>query len=248
MKSIKPRKQRKMLYNAPLHKKRKWLSSHLAENLLLKYDKRSVSVITGDEIQVMRGSFKGHKDKVSLVNVKKQVVEVEGITTVKADGTKIAKPIHASNLLITKLNLTDRWRRQKLERGLSETTKKEIEKEAEVQIKELEEEQKIAEEILKEEEQEIPEEIVEETSEEKTEPAEKTPAKELEKSVKSEEKPKPKITEEKTDKKEQSKPKKTGTKPKTEEKTTEKKTGTSKKKTAKKTSSKPKEKKEEGKK
>ena len=248
MKSIQPRKQRKILYNAPLHKKRKWVSSHLAENLLLKYDKRSVSVITGDEIQVMRGSFKGHKDKVSLVNVKKQVVEVEGITTVKADGKKIPKPLHASNLLITKLNLTDRWRRQKLERGLSETTKKEIEKEAEVQIKEQEEEQKIAEEILKEEEQEIPEKIVEEeTSEEKTEPAEKTPAKELEKSVKSEEKPKPKITEEKTDKKEQPKPKKTETKPKTEEKPTGKKTGTSKKKIGKKTSSKPKEKKEEGK-
>ena len=226
MKSIKPRKQRKMLYNAPLHKKRKWLSSHLAENLLLKYDKRSVSVITGDEIQVMRGSFKGHKDKVSLVNVKKQVVEVEGITTVKADGTKIAKPIHASNLLITKLNLTDRWRRQKLERGLSETTKKEIEKEAEVQIKELEEEQKIAEEILKEEEQDMPEEIVEEeTSEGKTEPAEKTPAKEPEKTVKPEEKPKPKITKEKTEKPEE-KPKPKKKKEKTEKKKQQKQTKT----------------------
>ena len=243
MKSIKPRKQRKMLYNAHLHKKRKWLSSHLAENLLLKYDKRSVSVITGDEIQVMRGSFKGHKDKVSLVNVKKQVVEVEGITTVKADGTKIAKPIHASNLLITKLNLTDRWRRQKLERGLSETTKKEIEKEAEEQIKELEEEQKIAEEVLKEEEKETPEETIEEeVSEEKT-PTEKTETKPKTET----EEPKPKKTEKKTEKKEQPKPKKTETKPKTEEKTTGKKTGASKNKTAKKTSSEPKEKKEEGK-
>ena len=54
MKSIKPRKQRKMLYNAPLHTKRKWLASHLSENLLLKYDKRSVPVITGDEVTVMR--------------------------------------------------------------------------------------------------------------------------------------------------------------------------------------------------
>jgi len=220
MKSIKPRKQRKMLYNAPLHKKRRWLSSHLAENLLLKYDKRSVPVITGDEVKVMRGSFKGHKEKVSLIRVKKQVVEVEGITTVKADGTKIAKPIHASNLLITKLNLTDRWRRQKLERGLSETTKKEIEKEAEEQIKELEEEQKISEEVLKEEEQETPEETIEEEVSEKKTPTEKTETK---------------------PKKETEKPKKT------EEKTTGKKTEASKNKTAKKTSSKPKEKKKEGK-
>jgi large subunit ribosomal protein L24 len=231
MKSIKPRKQRKLLYNAPLHKKRKWLASHLAENLLLKYDKRSIPVITGDTVKVMRGGFKGHEDKVASVHVKKQVVEVEGITTVKADGTKIAKSVYASNLLITKLNLTDRWRRQKLERGLSETTKKEIEKEAEEQIKEREEEQKIAEEKL-EEEQEIPEESIEEEvpeeKEKKAEPVEKTPAKETEKTVKPVEK-----KEDKPKENEQSKQKKTEIKP-------------AKKKTASKTPSKPKEKKEEG--
>ena len=240
MKSIKPRKQRKHLYNAPLHKKRKWLSSHLSENLLLKYDKRSVSVITGDEVEVMRGSFKGHKDKVASIHVKKQVVEVEGMTTAKADGTKIAKSIHASNLLITKLNLTDRWRRQKLERGLSETTKKEIEREAKEQIKEFEEEKKIAEETLKAEE-EIPEETVEEEiPKEKTEPVEKTSAKKVEKTVKSEEK----TAEEK--KEDEPKQKKTETKPKTDKKPVSKKTESTKKKTVSKTPTKPKEKKEEG--
>jgi large subunit ribosomal protein L24 len=233
MKSIKPRKQRKLLYNAPLHKKRKWLASHLAENLLLKYDKRSIPVITGDTVKVMRGGFKGHEDKVASVHVKKQVVEVEGITTVKADGTKIAKSVYASNLLITKLNLTDRWRRQKLERGLSETTKKEIEKEAEEQIKEREEGQKIAEEKL-EEDQEMPEESIEEEvpeeKQKKAEPVEKTPAKETDKTVKPVEK-----KEDKPKEKEQPKQKKTGIKPKTDKKPAKKKTA-----------SKPKEKKEEG--
>jgi large subunit ribosomal protein L24 len=150
MKSIKPRKQRKYMHNAPLHKKRKWISSHLAENLLLKYDKRSMPLITGDTVKVMRGSFKGHEDKVAKVHIKKQVVNVEGITTTKADGTKIARPIHASNLLVTKLKLTDKWRREKLEKGLSETTKKEIEKEAEQQLRE---QQKLEEDKRKEEEQ-----------------------------------------------------------------------------------------------
>jgi len=241
MKSTKPGKQRKYLYNAPLHKKRKWLSSHLSENLLLKYDKRSVPVITGDEVEVMRGSFKGHKDKVASIHVKKQVVEVEGMTIAKADGTKIAKSIHASNLLITKLNLTDRWRRQKLERGLSETTKKEIEREAKEQIKEFEEEKKIAEETLKAEE-EIPEETVEEEiPKEKTEPVEKTSAKKVEKTVKSEEK----TAEEK--KEDEPKQKKTETKPKTDKKPVSKKTESIEKKTVSKTPTKPKEKKEEGK-
>ena len=39
MKTTNPGKQRKAFYNAPLHKKRKMMSSHLEENLLLKYDK-----------------------------------------------------------------------------------------------------------------------------------------------------------------------------------------------------------------
>ena len=160
MKSMKARKQRKELYNAPDHIKRNWISSHLEENLLIKYDKRAVSVVKGDTVRVMRGSFRDHEDKVVKVDVKKSFLEIEGITMSKADGNKIAKPIHPSNVMITKLNLTDKWRRKKLERGLSEETKKEIEKEAEKQIKEEEEEEKRIEEEAKklEEEKEITEE------------------------------------------------------------------------------------------
>ena len=190
-----------MLYNAPLHKKRKWISSHLAENLLLKYDRRSLPVVKGDTVKVMRGNYRGHEDKISKVNVRDQTVEIEGVTITTAKGTKIAKPIHASTLLITKLNITDKWRRQKLEGGLSETTKKEIEKEAAEQLKALEAEKKAEEEAAKAEEKlkeetkeplkeevttEIPEEVVEpvvkeEMPEEKveektTEPPKKKPA------------------------------------------------------------------------
>jgi large subunit ribosomal protein L24 len=152
MTSTKSRKQRYNLYNAPLHKKRKWISSHLAENLLLKYDRRSIPVVKGDTVKIMRGNYRGHEDKISKVNVRDQTIEIEGVTITTAKGTKIAKPIHASTLLITKLNVTDKWRRQKLEKGLSETTKKEIEKEAEEQLKNLEAEKKAAEEAAKAEE------------------------------------------------------------------------------------------------
>ena len=190
-----------MLYNAPLHKKRKWISSHLAENLLLKYDRRSLPVVKGDTVKVMRGNYRGHEDKISKVNVRDQTVEIEGVTLTNAKGKKIAKPIHASTLLITKLNITDKWRRQKLEGGLSETTKKEIEKEAAEQLKAREAEKKAEEEAAKAEEKlkeetkeplkeevttEIPEEVVEpavkeEMPEEKveektTEPPKKKPA------------------------------------------------------------------------
>ncbi|MCX6671573.1 MAG: 50S ribosomal protein L24 [Euryarchaeota archaeon] len=147
--SIKPRKQRYMLHNAPLHKKRKWISSHLAENLLLNYDRRSLPVVKGDTVTIMRGNYRGHEDKISNVNVRDQTVEIEGATITTAKGTKIAKPIHASTLLITKLNITDKWRRRKLESGLSETAKKEIEREAAEQLKAIEVEKKAAEETAK---------------------------------------------------------------------------------------------------
>jgi len=167
-----------MLYNAPLHKKRKWISAHLAENLLLKYDRRSLPVVKGDTVKVMRGNFRGHEDKVAKVNVRDQTVEIEGVVITTAKGTKIAKPIHANTLLITKLNVTDKWRREKLEKGLPEMTKKELEKEAAEQLKELEaqkkaaEEAKIVEEKLKEEKEKAEEQEEEPSAQPPAEPAE----------------------------------------------------------------------------
>jgi len=237
MKSIKSRKQRKELFNAPLHKRRKWISSHLEENLILKYDKRAVPVIKGDTVRVMRGSFKGHEEKVVHVNIRKRRVEIEGMTLTKADNKKIAKPIHASNLMITKLNLTDKWRRNKLERDLSEDVKKEIEKEAKEQIKEVKEEQK-----RKEEEKE------EETKEESSVAESKKP---VEKAVETEKKASTKkpdetktISKTKPKKEEKEKPK-TEKKPTEKEKPVEKKKNSAKKNVVEKTPAKPTKKKEE---
>jgi large subunit ribosomal protein L24 len=237
MKSIKPRKQRKELFNAPRHKKRKWVAAHLEENLLLKYDKRAVSVIKGDTVKVMRGSFRGHEDKIAGVNVNRRCIEIEGLIMTKADGKKIAKPINPSNVLITKLNLTDKWRRAKLERGLSEETKKEIEKEAEEQLKEVLE----SEELLKaaeEQEEEVEEEA---STEEIKEPITK------EKPEKPKEKKEPAKPAAKTEKKTTSKAppkKKAAAKPKAEKKPAKKK-APAKKKTVNKTSAKSMKKKEE---
>jgi large subunit ribosomal protein L24 len=185
MESMKPSKQRKEFFHAPLHKKRKWISAHLEEKLLLKYDKRAVPVVKGDTVRLMRGSFKGHEDKIVNVNVKKRNVEIEGITMTKANGNKIAKPVHPSNVLIIKLNLTDKWRRKQLERGLSEDTKKEIEEEAKEQIKLAEEERR------KEEAKAIEEEKVTEEEEEPKDIEEKPEKKQEEKKPKDEVKKKP---------------------------------------------------------
>jgi large subunit ribosomal protein L24 len=121
MSSIQPRKQRKAMYNTPLHQRRKQIASHLSEELLLKYNLRTVPVVTGDEVKIMRGGSKGKTGKVVEVDTKKRRVVVEGVTHKKADGTDVALPLDASNLLVTKLNLEDKRRRTKI--GESEAPK-----------------------------------------------------------------------------------------------------------------------------
>ncbi|MBN1502027.1 50S ribosomal protein L24 [Candidatus Woesearchaeota archaeon] len=114
--STQPRKQRKYRYNAPKHIKGKNLGSHLTQDLRKKYGKRSVRIRTGDKVKIMRGQFRGKTGKVEKVNVKTEKVFISNIAIEKRDGTKVAYPIHASNLMITELNLQDKRRTDILKR------------------------------------------------------------------------------------------------------------------------------------
>ena len=115
--SAQPRKQRKRLYNAPLHKLPKLMSAHLSPELREKYGRRSFPVRVGDRVKILRGEFKGVEGKVTKVDRERQMVYVENVTTKKADGTTVQRPIHVSNVMITELNLDDEYRKQALLRG-----------------------------------------------------------------------------------------------------------------------------------
>jgi large subunit ribosomal protein L24 len=117
-KSKKPRKQRKFLFTAPLHVRRKFLSAHLSKELKEKYKTRSFPLRKGDEVEVMRGEFKKKVGKIARVDLKKCRVYVEGITVKRTDGTERLAPIHPSNLRILKLALEDKKRLKALERKL----------------------------------------------------------------------------------------------------------------------------------
>ncbi len=114
--SRKPGKQRKALYNAPLHVKHKMLAAHLSKELRQQYGFRSLPVRKGDTVMVIRGDHKGRTGKVARVDTSKMRVYIEGITGEKMDGTKYFIPIHPSNLIITKLDLSDKARRKVVER------------------------------------------------------------------------------------------------------------------------------------
>jgi len=121
--SKKSRKQRKYVYNAPLHVRHKFLSAHLSKELREKYKKRSFPVRKGDEIQVMRGKFKKKTGKISRVDTNKIKVYIDGITRKKVDGTDIQVPIHPSNLKIINLNLEDKKRIKALTRTVNKEEK-----------------------------------------------------------------------------------------------------------------------------
>ena len=113
---MKPTKMRnKLIYRATFHTRSKQLGSQLSEDLRKKYGKKSVRVIEGDSIKIVRGEFKGVDGKISKVSTKKSSVAVEGVKKEKTKGDKFDVYIHTSNLLVTGLNTEDKWRIAKLE-------------------------------------------------------------------------------------------------------------------------------------
>jgi len=90
------------------------LHARLERKLADRYKLRSVQLRKGDTIKVLRGDFRGREGKVAKVNLKNESIEVDGVTLHKADGSEVARPIHPSNVMVTKLDLKDKLRTSKL--------------------------------------------------------------------------------------------------------------------------------------
>jgi large subunit ribosomal protein L24 len=111
----KPSKQRKAVYQAPAHVRHRLLAAHLSPQLRASHLIRNLPVRTGDTVKVMRGDHKNVEGKISRVDLGKYRIYVEGLTREKVDGTTVFVPIHPSKVMITRLNLDDKWRREILE-------------------------------------------------------------------------------------------------------------------------------------
>jgi large subunit ribosomal protein L24 len=111
-------KQRQHIFSGDLHVKKQVLRAHVADDLMEKYNIWTVRVHKGDTVKIMRGGYAGHTAKVTDVDTKHRVIFIEKVTSVKADGKETPRPVHPSNVLVTKLDLTDPYRKRKLE-GMS---------------------------------------------------------------------------------------------------------------------------------
>ena len=104
-----------MIYRATMQTRSKQLGSALSKDLRKKYGKRSIRVVEGDNVTILRGEFKGVDGKVAKVSTEKSSVAIEGVKKEKTKGEKFDVYIHSSNLVVTSLNTEDKRRVAKLE-------------------------------------------------------------------------------------------------------------------------------------
>lgn len=112
-----PSKVRKRMYEAPNHVKSSMVGAALSSELREKYGVRSVRVRKDDSVKVLRGEYKGVEGKVTKVFTESGRINIEGVTREKIAGGTVPIKIHASKVMVASLNLDDRRRKKKLEKG-----------------------------------------------------------------------------------------------------------------------------------
>lgn len=97
------------------HQRDRMLGASLSDELRDQYKKRTLRIIKGDSVMVVRGEYKGRGGKVDDVDTERGTLHIEGMQREKIRGGQVKVPIHASNVKITGLNLGDKYRSSRLQ-------------------------------------------------------------------------------------------------------------------------------------
>ena len=128
---MKPTKTRnKQIYYATSKVRSTQTACSLSNELRKKFGKRSVRIVKGDTVKILRGEFYGTAGKVTKILTRKNSITVDGVKKEKTKGDKIDIPIHSTNVIITALNDDDKWRMNKLQGNSKDSLKKIKQKEA----------------------------------------------------------------------------------------------------------------------
>ena len=92
------------------NKRDKFFGANLSENLREQHSKRSMRVIKGDTVRILRGEYVGIEGKVEKVNTEKSTLSIEGVQREKIRGGNVKVQVHASNVQIISLNTDDDYR------------------------------------------------------------------------------------------------------------------------------------------
>lgn len=111
--SSKPRKQRKALANLPLHRGNKVIVAPLDPAKYGSSGVKRITVRTGDTVKIVRGSRSGHEGKIAKIDLKKRKISVEKALINKADNKEVTLWFDASNVVVTKVDLSDPVRKER---------------------------------------------------------------------------------------------------------------------------------------
>jgi len=118
-----PSSQRKEIYEAEGQRLRKLLAALLSDELRKEQGRRSYPVRKGDTVKIVRGDFAGVEGKVTDVDTHGRRLFVEGVTREMTSGTSTNVSVHTSKVMITKLNLDDKWRSESIKLTPATATK-----------------------------------------------------------------------------------------------------------------------------
>ncbi len=120
-----PRRQRRALYTADTFERRRRMTVPLSRELRGRFRKRSLPVRKGDTVRVLSGSFVGREERVAKVDLRSYAVTLDNVTLKTAEDKLKPLPLRPSHLVITRLNLSDPWRRRTLKVREEEVTPEE---------------------------------------------------------------------------------------------------------------------------
>jgi large subunit ribosomal protein L24 len=105
----------------PKHKRDQMIGCCLSQDLKQQHKKKSIRVVKGDSVKVMRGEYTGIEGKVEKVNTKRGTLSIEGIQREKVRGGNVKVQIHASNVIVSSLNVEDKYRKDRIENVTTRT-------------------------------------------------------------------------------------------------------------------------------
>ena len=104
------------------HKREKLLGANLSENMRKQHNKRSMRVIKGDTVRILRGEYVGVEGKVEKVNTERSTLSIEGVQREKIRGGKVKVQIPASNVQIISVNTDDDYRMKGTQKAKDKNT------------------------------------------------------------------------------------------------------------------------------
>ena len=112
--STQPRRQRLAGFTADLFERHRRMAVPLSRELRARYGRRQVPVRKGDTVRILSGSYVGREERVAKVSLREYSVTLDNVTGKTADAKLKPLSIRTSHLLLTRLNLSDPWRRRLL--------------------------------------------------------------------------------------------------------------------------------------